>query len=237
MIYITGDVHGMIDDPERFEIWNFPEGADLTRDDYVIIVGDFGMPFDLMESDIDLRALAAKPWTTLFIDGNHEHHAYLNELPETEWHGGMVHRYPRYKNIIHLMRGEIYDIDGHSFFCMGGAQSLDKEMQASMGTWFPEEMPDDFEYANALDKLDRADWRVDFVLTHTCANRFLEEAIGSNAFPGVGVITDDLTSFFDELEDKLEYDHWFFGHFHNDTELDSGHTCLYRSIVDLDDYL
>ena len=79
-VFLTGDIHGLIDDPDRFEVWNFPEGENLTRNDYVIVLGDFGMPFDMMESDDDLRKLASKPWTTLFVDGNHERFDFLIRL-------------------------------------------------------------------------------------------------------------------------------------------------------------
>ena len=39
MIYITGDCHA---DFTRFNTENFPEQAEMTKDDYVIICGDFG---------------------------------------------------------------------------------------------------------------------------------------------------------------------------------------------------
>ena len=39
MIYITGDCHG---DFERFSKNIFPEQNEMTKDDYVIICGDFG---------------------------------------------------------------------------------------------------------------------------------------------------------------------------------------------------
>lgn len=235
-IYLTGDVHGMFHDPERFEIWNFPEGAELTKDDFVIVLGDFCLPFDLLENDWDLRALNAKRWTTLFIDGNHEFFPFLDGLDVEEWHGGYVQRYPRHRSIIHLMRGEVYDIDGHSFFCMGGASSVDKAFQVSNGTWYEEELPDKYEYGNADGNLRKHNWEVDFVLSHTCSNRMLEAAIGSTRLPGAPIITDELTDYFDILEDRLDYGRWFFGHFHQDADLDGRHTVLYQSIVNIEDY-
>ena len=39
MIYVTGDCHGNF---ARFEQKNFPEQANMTKDDTVIITGDFG---------------------------------------------------------------------------------------------------------------------------------------------------------------------------------------------------
>ena len=39
-IYVTGDIHA---EPDRFNMENFPEQKELTRDDYMIICGDFGL--------------------------------------------------------------------------------------------------------------------------------------------------------------------------------------------------
>ena len=39
MIYITGDTHA---DFLRFELEKFPIQTEMTKDDYVIICGDFG---------------------------------------------------------------------------------------------------------------------------------------------------------------------------------------------------
>lgn len=40
-IFITGDTHGSYD-IQKLARKNFPEGKTLTKDDYVIICGDFG---------------------------------------------------------------------------------------------------------------------------------------------------------------------------------------------------
>ena len=45
MIYITGDIHGDID-IHKLSKHNFPEGQALTKEDYLIICGDFGLIFD-----------------------------------------------------------------------------------------------------------------------------------------------------------------------------------------------
>lgn len=43
MIYITGDTHG---DFLRFSMNAFPEQAEMTKEDIVIICGDFGGVWD-----------------------------------------------------------------------------------------------------------------------------------------------------------------------------------------------
>ena len=47
---------------------------------------------------------------------------------------------------------------------------------------------------------------------------------------------DVLTDYFDEIEEKLDYKHWFFGHYHRDKEINKKHTLLYEQIVSLDKY-
>lgn len=39
MIYATGDLHG---NALRFQPEYFPEQAEMTKDDYMIVCGDFG---------------------------------------------------------------------------------------------------------------------------------------------------------------------------------------------------
>ena len=110
MIFVTGDMHA---DPGRFSMENFPEQKEMTRNDYMVICGDFGLLWDKEESKREkwwLDWLAEKSYTTLVVDGNHEDFTRLNTLPEEEWNGGRVHKVR--ENVIHLMRGEIFDLNG-----------------------------------------------------------------------------------------------------------------------------
>ena len=73
MIYITGDTHS---DFTRFSTDKFPIQSEMTKNDYVIICGDFGgVWIYLVENTYEkywLDWLNEKNFTTLFIDGNHE---------------------------------------------------------------------------------------------------------------------------------------------------------------------
>ena len=124
MIYITGDTHS---DFTRFTEDQFPIQSEMTKKDYVIICGDFGGVWTFEEENHrekeDLNWLNNKNFTTLFVDGNHENFTRLYSYPVEEWHGGKVHKIR--DSVLHLMRGEIFDIDGKKFFTFGGAKSHD----------------------------------------------------------------------------------------------------------------
>ena len=201
MIFFTGDTHSNF---ERFSSKAFPEQLDMTKDDYVIICGDFGGIWNLdpdnKEENYWLDWLDGKNFTTLFIDGNHENYDRLNMMPEEMWHGGRVHKIR--PSIIHLMRGQIFDIDGLTFFTFGGAKSHDirdgilelddpefkkkKNKLEKSGSyyridhvsWWKEELPSPSEMREGLAALKTVEWDVDIILTHcapTTVVLFLED--------------------------------------------------------------
>ena len=126
MIYVTGDIHGEI---KRFSKKRFTEQKTMTRDDIVIILGDFGVIWDREEESerekYTLGILENRSYTTLFIDGNHENFDRLAAYPVKEWNGGLVHEIR--PHVLHLMRAQIYTIEGKTFFTFGGAASHDIE--------------------------------------------------------------------------------------------------------------
>ena len=166
MIFATGDTHGNF---LRFSTEHFPEQRQMRRSDYVIICGDFGGVWDASaEERYWLDWLDRKSFTTLWVDGNHENYQYIYSYPVEEWNGGLVHRLS--ENIVHLMRGQIYDINGKRFFAFGGCKSSEK--WKAEGLWYPEEEATDEEYASAYENLKKRDNKVDYILTHKyCIDR------------------------------------------------------------------
>lgn len=217
MIYITGDTHGAID-WDKFDICNFSEQQLMTpKNNYVIIAGDFGGVWDGAEYDAYVqKAYNQRNFTTLFIDGNHENFDLLDKYPVQEWHGGKVHKIS--DHIIHLMRGQVYTIDGIRFFAMGGAESTDKQYRKEGESWWAREMPSDEEYKEALENLRKVNFEVDVVLTH-CAP---EGYIGQNMNGVVDRSGNELTDFLDSLitDQGLKFKHWYFGHYHSDRDWD-----------------
>ena len=96
----------------------------MAKDDYMIVCGDFGCVWNGDKSDdTQLDRLEALPFTVLFVDGNHENFDALNKYPVEEWRGGKVHKIR--PQVIHLIRGQMLELQDRSFFTMGGAQRYD----------------------------------------------------------------------------------------------------------------
>ena len=240
-IIVTGDIHG---NPfQRLNLENFPEGKTFTKEDYVIILGDFGLVWDdsAMEHSC-LNWLENKPWTTLFIDGNHENYDLLNKFPIEEWGGGRVQKIR--SSVIHLLRGEVYDIGGYKFLAMGGARSHDiqdgilevgdprikiwkkdnfKLFRINHISWWEEEIPNEEERKNALRNLAENDYKVDYILTH--------EAPSSDVILMDHLLyhPDEYSKWLEmEIRQKVKYKKWFFGHYHLNLDVNEKETCLFE---------
>ncbi len=229
MLYLTGDTHGTIEIGKLSRANLAVERVEPGEGDFVIILGDFGLVFapdgQSAEERWWLKWLDKKPWTTLFIDGNHENFARLNALPEEEWRGGRVHRVS--ESVLHLMRGQVFEIDGRSFFTMGGAASHDRQFRKEGRSWWPEELPSEEELARADAALDGCGRRVDYMLTH-CAPTLVQGRINPTFLP------DRLTEYLQHVRDTTEFGRWYFGHYHIDREYDDGFCALYDCVVPIE---
>ena len=178
-IYVTGDTHGgqqhgffSVDGfISRFNMASFPEQKEMGKEDYVVICGDFGGVWDTdrfkvqesKEEKYALDWLEQKPFTTLFVTGNHENYDRLigchddrlidswfyakmpaeekeklrQGYPREQWHGGIV-RVLR-PSVLMLERGDIFVIDGKYCFAFGGARSHDIRDGILNPTDYPDE--------------------------------------------------------------------------------------------------
>lgn len=248
-IFITGDTHA---DYSRFSKKNFPIQTELDREDFVIVSGDFGIWDNSPRERFELQQLSNRAFTTLFVDGNHENFNQLYKYPVEKWHGGLIHRVR--PGVIHLIRGQVYDIAGKKIFTMGGGSSHDIEdgilnpkdpqirqkidqlrrqgkyrYRINGMSWWPEEMPNDMEYNTALENLDACGWKVDYVVSHCCPSS-VQDILSSGIFQ-----QDALTIFLEQLRNKLDFQYWFFGHYHADSMYCGRFILQYRNIVDTKD--
>nr|WP_290461263.1 metallophosphoesterase family protein [Acutalibacter muris] len=105
MIYVTGDTHADID-IGKLSSKNFPQQKEMSKGDYLIVCGDFGLVWDGSAREMWWQDwLSAKRFTTLWIDGNHENFDILREFPLQDKFGGKVREIAQ--DIYHLDRGQV----------------------------------------------------------------------------------------------------------------------------------
>lgn len=249
-IWITGDTHG---DVSRLNSVHFPQQKNMTKDDIVIICGDFGLIWDYKgessEEKYWLDWLDEKPFTTLFIDGNHECFPRLEALPTEIRYGAPVG--VARPSVLHLKRGYVYDLHGIRTFAFGGASSHDvmdgivnldgrdehwkdtaKEWVArgkryfriNQVSWWPQEIEQDPSvYQRGLENLAKAGNSVDLIITHCCC---------SETCRMIGVQDHDfMTEYLQKIHDHIQYDYWFFGHHHLNRTITPNEICIYKQVL------
>ena len=222
MIYVTGDTHGEM---SIAKVWDA-----IEPEDTLIICGDFGNIWTGSEREqFILDELDKNPGTILFVDGNHENFPMIYEYPVIEWNGGLVHQIR--PSVLHLMRGQIFTIEGKTIFVMGGGTSIDKAWRIEGVSWWSQEMPTKQEYDTALDNLDSVNWKVDYVCTHVAPTDIQNKIFHKISPCGLKKPDDELTKFLQTVDEKLEYEKWFFGHYHEDFEVDKKHLLLFDDII------
>lgn len=206
MVKITGDTHG---EPIRLLELLF----DMNSGDTLIVTGDFGyvMKNNYEERDF-LDQIEDFDVNICFCDGNHENFDAIEACEQLMWNGGKVHKIR--KNIFHLMRGQVFTIEGAKYFTMGGAYSTDRYMRTKGIGWWERELPDNDEYNEASNNLSANQMEVDYIITHTAPKEII-------SMMGYDPINRDmeLTGFLEWVMYSVKYKRWFFGHFHEDREI------------------
>ena len=62
---------------------------------------------------------------------------------------------------------------------------MDKMSRSEGIDWFPEEMPSKAEYQEGMDNLEQADFKVDYIITHTAPTEVVSKLV-------FGLVDDDL---------------------------------------------
>lgn len=250
MIYVTGDCHAQF---YKFSTKRFPAQKEMTREDFVIVCGDFGGIWKDDERErYWLKWLAQKPFTLLFVDGNHENfdRLYSDEFEVVDFHGGKAHKIR--ENVYHLMRGYVFQLDGKTFFAFGGASNHDidhgildradfpskrafrqtyrdwtragKLFRVNHESWWAQELPSREEMERGRKNLEDYGNRVDFVISHC-----LPQTLVHIFFRGEA---DVLTMYFNDLmQNGLQIGSWYCGHYHIDRWLMNKFRVLYDDII------
>lgn len=225
MVYVTGDMHG--DESRLYDA----QWRKLKAGDILIVCGDFGYLWDggKREKSV-LDYLGSRKFTVCFVDGTHENFRKINKCHETIWKGGHVHRVNG--NLFHLMRGQIFNIDGVKIFTFGGGESDDRDLRSEeeKGIWYRDELPTPQQLETGAKNLDEAGLKVDYIITHEPPLLVKSSMLLRKGQPDR---LNKLNGYFQELAKSVKFDHWYFGSLHEDRLVTADYTCLFEKIIPL----
>lgn len=223
MIYITGDMHGNIEQLHR--VMN---KINIKEDNTLIVLGDFGGNYYCNKKDNPFKNAVQEYNINLFvIRGNHDANPDIVCHPEYRYDNfGEVD--DNFNNIFYARNSCIYNIQGFKFLVLGGAYSVDKWYRLEHGyRWFTDEQmtleEQQIFLQNAPDKVQN-------ILSHTCPYPNIPKHL---FLPQVDQNTVDTSMelFLSEVKCKVKYDNWFFGHYHANEQIEKNMYMLYDGVI------
>lgn len=186
----------------------------------MIILGDAGINYWLDLSDKELKGQLSGMNITFFcVHGNHEARLWeAEDYEEKIWNEGIVYVEEQYPNILFAKDGEIYNFNGKKVMPIGGAYSIDKYYRIRNGLpGFETEQPDEAIKKYVEQKLDKVNWQLDIVLSHTVP---IECEPVWAFIPGLDQSTVDKSTekWLQYIYDNLEFTEWYAGHYHVECE-------------------
>lgn len=222
MVFVTGDIHG---DMDRFKT---SDARKLKKGDTLLVCGDFGFIWDGSKEEAKaLRKLSEKKYNICFIDGTHENFDVLNSYEVSEWNGGKVHHIGG--GLYHLMRGQVFEIEGLKIFTMGGGESPDIEIRMANDNWSPDENPSQHELIEGAENMGKYGNEVDIVLTHEPSAKVKEFLQMQN--PDKSRVT-LLNTYFEELSQAVDFKKWYFGSMHIDKPISGTQIAVFKRILE-----
>ena len=221
--FLKGDIHGNL-----FEIIDFINRFELGKNDNIIILGDCGIAWRKDRKDLDQNI---KLWNECsngvklyFLDGNHENFNILNSLPVENNMGKIA------DNIYYLRRGQTYEFESKKMLVCGGADSIDKYRRVENFTWWKEETISQ----ETIDNVPAGHY--DYVLTHCCPRSIFNNNkvyLSTLQFLDENKINHNSEDMLEQLKNKITFDHWYFGHYHINRDLDDKFTCLFEDFKEV----
>ena len=227
MVYITGDIHGSLD-PIR-ELCN---KYNPTENDIIVILGDVGLNYYGGHKDKRVKYQLNDIGCKFFcIHGNHENRPQnIPTYKEKKWMGGRVLYENDYPNLLFPLDGDIFTLEDKKCLIIGGAYSVDKYYRLSLGyNWWADEQPSPSIKAYVECQTHYND--VDIVFSHTCPAKYKPTECFLSGIDQESV-DDSTEQWLDKIEERLDYQAWYVGHWHTNKRIDKMHF-LYHEVETL----
>lgn len=214
MVYVTGDTHTSVD-----RAIQFCQENNLGENDIVVILGDSCLNYLPRQSSEEvfrksqLNDLGVK---FFILHGNHDKNPknMKNMYEKRKAFGSSVFVEAQFENLLFARDGKCYELEGSKCLVLGGAASIDKDRRiVHKEPWYPDEQMDKKDKKKARKTLEKLNWKVDYVFSHTCPKKAIPlEALveGVNEYK----VDHSTEKFLDKIENKLKYRTWYCGHWH-----------------------
>lgn len=237
-IYLIGDIHGD---------WRVLEYLckDLKEDDIVIQLGDHGINYyggSHRDEQMKKKIAKLKP-TFVFLTGNHDRNPSSlvqnkQKKIKNDIIKGTFYLDEKFPNQLFLPRYDIFEVLGNRFLAISGSYSVDKNIRLINGwNWFDDEQLSEDEKNDILETINTyEDWKsVDYIISHTCPFRYRPTHLFLD-FINQDEVDNSMEYFLEQVEDIVDYKHWFAGHFHSTERLWNKGYMLYMDIKNLKDF-
>ena len=231
--FVTGDTHG------NFErIYNWIEKLDFNNIDInIIIAGDAGICWRKDKKDLNQIIQLHEDnynFHIWFIDGNHENFDVLKEFQPDEYGivnlSSHIHYFPRGSGVYIQT-----DNGTKSILCCGGADSVDKTLRTPHIGWWADEAITFEDIDKCLAHKKDVD-KFDYVITHCCPySIFLAYSAYLITLTSINQKAVDHSSelMLDNLANEINFDKWYFGHYHVDKQLTDKYRCVLNDFIEL----
>lgn len=247
MIYIIGDLHGNLQNLKNV-LEQIPEPTEFS---YVICAGDVGLEYgdwwtvrNYKKNSRKMKKLMQDSGLCWFImRGNHDNRYWATHYPKQVEEGWTLTDQEdliyenEFPHIFYLRdEGGTFQLAGKRFLFVPGAYSVDKFYRLERGlSWNKDEQLTEREMMYLFWELECSCYNVDYVVSHTYP-RGLENKIQDLFLPGLDQSSVDksMENFLEQVRQTATFKHWYFGHLHDDREIDGKYTMLYHKVAVID---
>ncbi len=221
MIFVTGDKHAQL---EPF-ISNVGFKS-VKKGDILIVCGDFGFLWDKSEQEYKkLKWLSKRKYDIAFVEGCYDNMEIIEQYPVSVWNGGRVRLIS--KNIIYLMQGELYNIEGKKVLAFGGGFDSNLNFNLEENNWWPEKSSNKHNIDIVIRNIEKSNGEVDLVITHEAPASItpcFEEEKSTNA----------INCILEEIQLHCGFKRWFFGKYHVDKQITKRYCAVFENVIKIE---